>query len=250
MKGCIGMKHFESTVTIMDIPFINTTRDEFVTHHLIPHLNRQQKCFVVTANPEIVMKARENDSYRQIIQAANYIVPDGVGILKAAQYQRQPLQERVTGYELTLDLLNYANEQGLSCYFLGAKEEINYKAVSEVKKTYPNITIAGHHHGYIDIEDETFAQSIKESQPDMIFVALGSPKQEQWIVKHKDKFDKGLFMGIGGVFDVLAGEVKRAPQMWVDLNLEWLYRLLKQPFRFKRILTVLEFMLRIYSRRY
>ncbi|MDY7044964.1 MAG: WecB/TagA/CpsF family glycosyltransferase [Bacillota bacterium] len=240
---------FNNTVTIMGIPFLNTTRNDFLRDYLVPRLDEEQKCFVVTANPEIVMKARENDTYRQIIRTADYIVPDGVGILKAAKFQKQPLQERVTGYDLTLDLLSYANDHGLNCYFLGAKDEINAKAVSEVQRSYPHIQIAGHHHGYIDMEDETFAESIQNSEPDIIFVALGSPKQEQWIMKHKEKFSKGIFIGIGGVFDVLAGKVPRAPKAWINLNLEWLYRLLKQPSRWKRILKAVEFMFRVYVKK-
>ncbi|MFD1037161.1 WecB/TagA/CpsF family glycosyltransferase [Virgibacillus byunsanensis] len=235
----------KNTVTIMDITFLNVTKKDFLYDELFPRLNRQQKSFVVTANPEIVMKAREDHGYKQAVQSADYIVPDGAGILLAAKYKKEPLQERIPGYELMLDLLKHANDEGLRCYFLGAKDNVINKTIVEVEQQYPNITIAGSHHGFFDIHDSSIAENIKAQNPDIVFVALGLPRQEEWIAKHSNKFPKGLFMGVGGSFDVIAGEVQRAPEKWIKLNLEWLYRLLKQPLRFKRILKVFEFMLRI-----
>lgn len=239
------MTYSNKTVAIMDINFLNTTKKDFLNYHLFSRLNRQEKTFVVTANPEIVMKTREDPKYKQIVQSADYVVPDGAGILMAAKYMKQPLQERIPGYDLMMDLMDFADKQGLSCYFLGAKEYINEKAVLEVEKRFPNLKIAGHHHGYFDIDDPVIVEKVVKSKPDIVFVALGLPRQEEWIAAHKSKFSKGLFMGIGGSFDVLAGEVKRAPQKWIDLNLEWLYRLIKQPFRFKRIIKVFEFLIKI-----
>ncbi|WP_010648251.1 WecB/TagA/CpsF family glycosyltransferase [Oceanobacillus massiliensis] len=239
------MKNSIETVKIMDISFINTTKKDLLHYHLFPKLNTGQQCFVVTANPEIVMKAREDDTYKQIIQSADYVIPDGSGIIMAANYIKQPLQEKIPGYDLMIDLLKFAEIQGLSCYFLGAKEYINEKAVLQAEKQFPNLKIAGYHHGFFEIDDSVIADEVANSNPDIVLVALGFPKQEQWIAKHKDKFSKGLFMGVGGSFDVLAGEVKRAPKQWINLNLEWLYRLLKQPFRYKRIIKVFEFMFRV-----
>lgn len=243
------MAHSNKSVLIMDINFLNATRADFLNEHLFPRLNRQEKTFVVTANPEIVMKAREDASYKQIIQSADYIVPDGAGILMAAKYMKQPLKERITGIELILDLLAYAQQQGLSCYFLGAKETVNEKAVSEMKNKFPDLRIAGHHHGFFDLDDPAIVAAVVKSNADIVLVALGLPRQEKWITKHMDHFNKGLFIGVGGSFDVLAGEVKRAPEFWIKLNLEWLYRLLKQPYRFKRILKVFAFMIRIFLRK-
>ncbi|WP_188454976.1 WecB/TagA/CpsF family glycosyltransferase [Virgibacillus oceani] len=239
------MAETNDTVTIMDIPFMNLTKKDFLYYHLFPRLNRQQKCFVVTANPEIVMRAREDKSYKEAIQSADYVVPDGAGILKAAKYKKTPLQERIPGYDLMLDLLKFADVQGLSCYFLGGKDYVNEKVILEVEKQFPGVKIAGHHHGYSDMDDAKIVEDVQKAEPDLVFVALGLPRQENWIAKHYHRFSKGLFIGIGGSFDVLAGEMKRAPQAWINLNLEWLYRLLKQPFRFKRILKVFEFMARV-----
>lgn len=239
----------QDIVTIMDIDFLNMTKMDFLHHELYPKLNRQEKCFVVTANPEIVMKGREDDSYKKIIQSADYVVPDGAGILLAAKFLKQPLPERVAGFDLMISLLEFANVQGLSVYLLGAEGYVNEKAVLEIEKRFPNIRIAGNQDGFFDLRDKAIAEKVRASSPDIIFVALGLPKQEKWINEHKHKFSKGLFMGVGGSFDVLAGEVKRAPQKWIDLNVEWLYRIVKQPSRIKRILKVFEFMLRVIFKR-
>lgn len=239
----------QETVTIMDIDFLNTTKTDFLHNKLYPKLNKQEKCFVVTANPEIVMKTREDEVYKEIVQSADYVVPDGAGVLLAAKFMKQPLPERVAGFDLMLDLLEFANVQGLSVYLLGAKDYVNQKAVLEIEKRYPNVTIAGHRDGFFDLNDQDVATAVREAAPDIVFVALGFPKQEQWINKYMESFAKGLFIGLGGSFDILAGEVKRAPQKWIDLNVEWLYRILQQPFRIKRIFKVFEFMIRIILKR-
>lgn len=233
----------------MDIAFLNATKQDFLQHFLFPHLKSQEGCFIVTANPEIVMKAREDNAYKQVVQSADYIVPDGTGILIAAKYKKQPLQERIPGFDLMMDLLAHAEKQGFSCYFLGATDFINEKAVSTAQAKFPELKVAGRHHGFFDIDDPAIAEEVRKTAPDIIFVALGLPRQEQWIAKYKDRFSKGVFMGIGGSLDVLAGEVKRAPAFWIKLNLEWLYRLLKQPFRWKRILKVFEFMIRVFLKK-
>lgn len=236
-------------VNIMDIEFVNTTKETLLTKHLFPILLNQQKCFIVTANPEIVMKAQEDQNYKQTVQQAHYIVPDGIGIIYAAKYLGTPLTERIAGFDLVLDLLKFANEKKLNVYFLGARDEVNQKATKKVKEKYPDINIVGAHHGFFDLEDSTVVESVKDANPDLILVALGFPKQEEWICKYMDDFEKGLFIGVGGSFDVLAGEVKRAPDIWIKLNLEWFYRLIKQPFRIKRIVKVFQFMFKVMFKR-
>ncbi|MBU8566625.1 WecB/TagA/CpsF family glycosyltransferase [Virgibacillus pantothenticus] len=239
----------KTAVNIMDIEFINETKVDFLTEHVYPRLANNEKCFIVTANPEIVMKTRESKAYKNMVKQADYVVPDGVGIVMASKFQKQPIKERIPGYDLMLDLLATADKKSYSCYFLGAKEHVNKKVVEQIKQQYPNIIIAGYHHGYISTDDKSIVERIVSSNPDLIFVALGSPSQEEWITKHINNFTKGLFMGVGGSFDVIAGEVKRAPDAWINLNLEWLYRLLRQPFRWKRILKVIEFMARVYFKK-
>ncbi len=237
-------------VNIMGISFFNRSKRSLFEDIIYPSLKRQEKRFIVTANPEIVMLARENKEYRTIIEKADYIIPDGAGIVVASKILKQPVEERIPGFEIMTEMIGHAEEQGLSCYFLGAHERVVDKFIDRIKTLHPNLLIAGHYHGFFDIADREIVDTIKKAKPDMIFVALGSPRQEQWISTYYHEFDKGFFMGVGGSFDVVAGKVKRAPEAWIKLNLEWLYRLLQQPFRWKRILKVFEFMFRIVIRRY
>lgn len=246
----VSMSNSEKHVTIMGIPFVNVTKRKLVDNYLYNRLINKEKTFVVTANPEIVMLARSNDSFNTLIQKADYIVPDGAGVVLASRIIGNPLPERIPGYDLMIDLIKYAEQHQLRCYFLGAKKEVNDKMIDRLAKYYPKLQIAGKNHGFFDLEDVEIVDEIIKTKPDLIFVALGSPNQEKWITKYHHLFDKGLFMGVGGSFDVLAGEVKRAPDLWIRLNLEWLYRLIKQPFRWKRILKVFEFMLRIIFKKY
>ena len=229
----------------MDIKFVNISKQNFLENHLFPRLVKEEKSYIVTANPEIVMRTREDRNYKQMVQQADYIAPDGAGIVLASKYLKEPVVERIAGYDLMLDLLAFAEKNQLTCYFLGAKKQVNDKLMVELKKYYPKLIIAGKHHGYFSMDDERIVNDVKSANPDLIFVALGSPRQEQWITDNMQAFSKGLFMGVGGSFDVLAGEVKRAPNIWIKFNLEWLYRLLKQPFRWKRILKAIEFIIRI-----
>ncbi|MUV37295.1 N-acetylglucosaminyldiphosphoundecaprenol N-acetyl-beta-D-mannosaminyltransferase [Lentibacillus sp. JNUCC-1] len=235
-------------VPIMGIEFLNITRMDLLEDVLMPRLDQRVKTFLVTANPEMVMQARADAEYKAVVQGADYVIPDGSGILAAGKILGTPMQERIPGYELMMDLLQIAEDKGLSCYFLGAKPEVNEQAVQAAQAEFPGLKVAGRHHGYFAEEEASVAQDVIASQADLIFVALGMPRQEKWISAHMKDADHGLFMGVGGSFDVLAGALKRAPQAWINLNLEWLYRLLKQPSRIKRIGKVFEFMFRIVFR--
>src|SRR5699024_3084228 len=166
----IIVKHI---VNIIDIHFLNTTKSDFLRKYLIPHLVNEEKCFVVTANPEIVMKTREDHSYKLAVKSAHYIIPDGIGILWAAKHKKTPLQERIPGIELMMDLLEYANTKGLRCYFLGAQQSINEKVIQEIETSYPHVIIAGHHHGFFELDNEKVVDHVAQSAPDIVFVALG-----------------------------------------------------------------------------
>ncbi|WP_245609679.1 WecB/TagA/CpsF family glycosyltransferase [Terribacillus saccharophilus] len=240
----------QEIVEIMDIPFNKLTQKELLQQHLYPRINNGQRTYIVTANPEIVMQTRVDAVYKKSVKSADYIIPDGAGVVIASKILGNPIEERVTGFDLMFKLLSYAEKHNLSCYFLGAKQEANERAVNRVRSQYPGIRIAGSHHGYFNAEAEAaVAEQAAATKPDLIFVAMGFPRQENFIAAHKHLFEKGVFMGVGGVFDILAGEMKRAPQAWIKMNLEWLYRLIKQPFRWKRILKAFEFMFRVLIRK-
>ncbi|GAA1381312.1 WecB/TagA/CpsF family glycosyltransferase [Peribacillus frigoritolerans] len=235
----------EKFVEILTIPFIDSNMDEFMNRMIYPRLMNQEKTFVVTANPEIVEYANEHKDYKDIIISADYITPDGVGIIMASKWLNQPLQERITGFDLMNELFRVADEKALKVYLLGAEENVIEAAALKVKELYPGLELVGYNHGYIDIKDDALPKSIAELEPDIILTALGFPRQEKWVSRHYALFNKGLFMGVGGSFDVLAGKVNRAPVFWQKMRLEWLYRLIQQPSRWKRMLALPRFVLKV-----
>ncbi|CAD2073208.1 WecB/TagA/CpsF family glycosyltransferase [Phocicoccus pinnipedialis] len=231
-------------VDISGISFINIEKTQFLNSILIPRIKNDEKTFIVTANPEIVNRTTYDDAYKEAVISSDYTIADGVGILIAAKMNKKLIKERIAGYDLLVDLLNVGNKDGLKVYLLGAEESVNKKASEHIIVNFPNVEIVGRHHGYFDMNDDRIAKEIRELEPDLVFVALGVPRQETWIHQNLDQFEKGLFMGVGGSFDVLAGTVKRAPEMWIKLNLEWLYRMIKQPERIGRNLNILKFMVK------
>ncbi|MDZ5471929.1 WecB/TagA/CpsF family glycosyltransferase [Bacillus sp. 31A1R] len=231
-------------INVLDVPFYNVTFNEMV-NTLTNRIQSNQKTFVVTANPEIVMHAYENDDYMQMVRQADFVTPDGVGILIGAKILNNYIKERVTGFDMTMELLNRANEHQWKVYLLGGKEETNEKAVTNIKIQFPNLNLIGHHHGYFNWEDKQIQKEIQQLQPDIVLVALGFPRQEKWIYENLNEFTKGIFIGVGGSIDVLAGEVKRAPAFWQKLKLEWFYRLLKQPSRWRRMLVLPRFVIEV-----
>ena len=235
-----------NSVPVLDINFVNQRFDQ-VVEILFSGIKSNRKSFIVTANPEIVMYAREHPDYKKIIQSADMIVPDGYGIILASKILSTPIMERVAGYDIMVRLLELGNESKLKIYLLGGREETNQKAVANIHNNYPHIQIVGRHHGFFDWEKSTVTADIKAANPDVVFVALGFPKQEQWIAKNIDQFSNGLFMGVGGSIDVLAGEVQRAPRIWQKMNLEWFYRLISQPSRWRRMLAIPRFLVQIFK---
>ena len=231
-------------ITVLGIPFYNTKLQEMVSE-LTDRIDSQQKTFVVTANPEIVMKAYDDPSFKAHITQADYITADGIGVVKATEHLKEPLPERVTGFDMFQNLLERGNAKGYSLYLVGGTEEVINKTHKVVRSSYPNINLKGSHSGFFETTTERcdVQKAIIDSKVDMVFVAMGSPYQETFITEILPQIQKGLFMGIGGSFDVLSGTVKRAPLFWQKLGLEWFYRLASQPTRLWRMKDLVRFYL-------
>lgn len=235
-------------VHILDLPFHHITKEKLL-NQLQQNIKAEKKTFIVTANPEIAMYAHCNLSYKKIVKLADHIIADGIGIIYGAKILKTPLPERIAGFDLMVNLLELANREQLRVYFLGARENVITQTVENVQRDYPKLKIAGYHHGFFATDDEQIVNKVKETQPDLVFVALGFPKQEEWIHRHYDEFQKGIFIGVGGSFDILAGAAKRAPDFWIKLHLEWLHRLLMQPTRWKRMLVLPKFIIEVWKQR-
>lgn len=233
-------------VNILNIPITNTTKAQFSKKMMILLEKQKRPIQIVTANPEIIMLAKENPTYEGYLRASDHVVADGIGVVMGAKMLGTPLQERIAGYELLLEFLSLANVEKHRFYFYGGKPGVAQKAAEEAKKRFPNAQIVGVSDGYGgDGDGVQVAEKIAKLKPTHIFVALGAPKQEEWIAEHAHRFQNVIMMGVGGSFDVLSGQVNRAPELFIRLNLEWFYRLITQPTRAKRMLKIPQFLLAV-----
>lgn len=198
---------------------------------------------VFTPNPEIIMKAYKSEEYKNVLNSADMVVPDGIGVVYAAKILGKPVPERVAGYDLTCNMLKYAGENGISVYIYGGRDGIAKKAAENIERSF-GARVCGYQHGYHK-DTQFITDEIIEKKPGIILVCLGAPKQEMWINENRDKFPPCLMIGAGGSADVLAGEAKRAPDIFIKMHLEWFYRLLKQPSRFFRMMVLPQFMVTV-----
>ena len=211
----------------------NDTKKSYY-NELREDLKNKKKRFIVTVNPETLMMSESDKEMAQILEDKSVsFIPDGIAVVKAARILNNDVKERIAGIDIATYLLEEANRKGYSLYLFGAKEEVIDSLLTVIKNEYPNIKVLGYSNGYVDNRDKVMKEVIK-LKPDICMVALGIPDQEKLIYKYLNKFDKGIFIGVGGSFDVLSGTKKRAPKIFIKLNLEWLYRIVTEPKRLKR----------------
>ncbi|MFA5383534.1 MAG: WecB/TagA/CpsF family glycosyltransferase [Eubacteriales bacterium] len=189
---------------------------------------------IVTLNPEILYRAQKEPALLKMINCASLVTADGVGVVWASRVARCPVPERVTGIDLMLRLAARCAREGWSVYLLGGKPGVAGAAASMLTRQYPQLKIAGTHHGYFDSRDEV-VQKIKESRPQILFVGMGAPGQDYFIHENLSALGVPVGMGVGGSFDVIAGRITRAPAWIQKLRLEWLYRFIKEPSRIGRM---------------
>lgn len=233
-------------VSILNIPVTNTTKQQFATAMIQQSKLQEKPIKIVTANPEIIMLAKENPAYETLLLSSDHVVADGIGVVIGANMLGTPLQERIPGYELVHEFLKSSPSDANSFYFYGGKPGIAKAAANKALELYPSAKIVGVSDGYgEDGTPEEIAKKIALLQPNYIFVALGAPKQEEWIGQYSTLFKHSILMGVGGSFDVLSGQVNRAPKIFIKLNLEWFHRLITQPTRAKRMLKIPQFLLAV-----
>ena len=185
---------------------------------------------IYTPNSEIIMAAKENPEFKALLNTADLIIPDGIGVVKAAKILGHPIPERVGGFDLTSSIIPYLAEQGMSVFIFGGKDGVASLAAEKLASAYPGLKIAA-------------------AKPDFLMVCLGAPKQEEWIFAHKNELNAKVIIGAGGSSDVFAGTVNRAPDFFIRHNLEWLYRIVKGK-RFKRSLKLFSFAFTVYASKF
>ncbi len=206
---------------------------------------------IITLNAEILYNARRLPEFKEIIEKADLVTPDGSGIVWAAKKLGEPLKERVTGIDLMTEICRQAAPNSWPVYLLGGRPGIAQAAAENLEKLFPGIEIAGFRDGYFNPEEESsVVEEINASGAKILFAALGAPKQEFWLNSQKNTLNAKVLMGVGGSLDVLSGQVKRAPLIFQKLGIEWLWRLLLQPWRIKRALVLPKFMLAVIKSRH
>lgn len=239
-------------LSIMDVRIDNLNMSEALSI-IKDKIKNKEQFTVYTPNTEIIMMCQKDKEFMNMINKSDMNVPDGIGLIYASKIKKHPLKEKVAGFELSLKLLEMANENKLKLYLVGGKPGVADTAAENIKKQYPDINIVGVSHGYFKgthlgmnghEEEKRVLEDINNNEPDILFVGFGAKKQEQWIDYNKDKINAKILIGNGGTIDVLAGNVKRAPDFYVNLGLEWLYRLIKEPSRISRQIVLPVFMLK------
>jgi len=202
---------------------------------------------IATTNPEFVMAAQQDEKFRRVLWTADLCIPDGIGLILASRWVRRPLPERVPGSELVYDLAGLAAQHGWRLFLLGAAPGVAEQAAAILQARYPALRIAGTYAGSPDpAENAAIVQRINAAQAELLFVAYGAPRQDKWIARNRDALPTvRVAMGIGGALDFVTGKAVRAPRWVQKLGLEWLHRLLHEPWRWRRMLALPRFALKI-----
>ncbi|KRE41722.1 WecB/TagA/CpsF family glycosyltransferase [Paenibacillus sp. Soil724D2] len=232
-------------VRIYGVPISKMSMDQTVAY-LTNVIEQRQPHQVITANPIMVMAAQDDPAYLRMMQRAELIVPDGTGVVWAAKYVGEPVVERVPGYDLIHELMKVGESKSWKVYLLGASNEVIQVAAEKLRTAYPGIKLVGVRDGYFkDEQDAEVIQDIVDAAPDILLVGRSAANQEPWIGKYKQQIGVPVMMGVGGSFDVLSGKLKRAPVLFQKLRLEWFYRLMQEPWRYKRMLLLPQFALKV-----
>lgn len=206
---------------------------------------------IATVNPEFVMTAQKDAPFLAVLQQASLCIPDGIGLLWAARILGHRLPERVAGSELVYHLAGLSAEKGWRLFLLGAAPGVAEQAAAVLQKHNPALIIAGTYAGSPDpAENEAIVKQINNSQADLLFVAYGAPRQDKWIARNREALTTvRVAIGVGGSLDFIIGRSVRAPKWLQRLGLEWFYRLLREPWRWRRMLALPRFALRILATR-
>lgn len=223
-------------IDVLGVGFDNVTMDQAVAEG-VRLMNEDGAHYVVTPNPEIVETCREDSEAMEAVRRADMVIADGIGVVYGAKILGTPLKGRVPGIEFAQNLMGRMAESGKSLFLLGAKPGIADQAAEKLKVRYPGLQIAGTHDGYFK-EDGPVLTQIRDSGADVVFVCLGAPKQEKWMLHNGEATGAHLLVGLGGCLDVFSGNVQRAPEVFQKLGLEWFYRLLKNPSRIGRMMKL------------
>ncbi|PWM77683.1 MAG: glycosyltransferase [Phascolarctobacterium sp.] len=231
---------------VLDVPVYPYTMDGAV-NFLNSQIKNKKQTFVVTANAEIIMLCQRDAEYKKIVGGkADLVLADGAGTVWAGRKLGHNVPERVAGCDLFVELAKLAAKKDYKVFFFGAAPGIAEAARDKLLAMVPGLKVAGCRNGYFK-EEETadIVDEINASGADMLFAALGVPKQEKWLAENRHRLNAKVLMGVGGSFDVVAGKMERAPLWMQKASLEWLFRLYKQPSRIGRMMVLPQFVIKV-----
>lgn len=216
-------------------------------NELIDEAKKREKVNIISGNPEVLYNGLKNQELNKNFKSEySIIIPDGVGTVLASKIVRNSVKEKIAGIEVMKEVLLKCAMEGKGVYLLGAKEEVLKECTLRLLDEIKNLSIVGSHNGYFDIDNcEDIVEDIKKTNAHAVFVAMGSPKQEKFIENYLNELPCKYYMGVGGSFDVFAGNVKRAPKWMIKLGLEWFYRVSKEPWRIKRLNAIPKFLWKV-----
>ena len=237
----------QDRITILGVTIDNVTLEEAgeKTKELIEKSNKS--CEVIVApNTEFIMAAQKDKEFFEILKKAKLATPDSVGVMIGGKLQKKKFKERIPGQAYFREIFRRAEDEGWTIYLLGGKGDVPYRAKKKLEQDFPKAKIVGVHEGFFEEDsEEEVIKEINNLKPNVLFVAMGAPRQEKWIYKNKDKLKVDVAAGQGGTFDYEAGEIKRAPKVFQKLGIEWLWRLAKQPSRIVRMMVLPQYLIKI-----
>lgn len=233
-------------IKILDVKISNVSYNETIDK-IDQFVLSKKPHYVATVNPEIIMTAQKHSQYKKILNDSDLNVADGAGLWWAGKYTGQKLEFRVTGVDLIERLCQLSQEKNYSIFFLGGVDKAGERSVKKLQQKYPRLKIAGIYEGFPNIKDKLsdsekknnldIIKTITDKKPDILLVAYGAPKQEQFIYQYKDHLNVPVMIGVGGSFDFISGKIRRAPRWMQTIHMEWLFRIINQPSRISRIIT-------------
>lgn len=216
-------------------------------NNALKYIEKFEKVHIVSGNPEVLFQGlEEKELLDNFLSEEVFIIPDGVGIQLAAKYLKTPVKEKIAGIEFMKAIISECENENRGIYLIGTTEENIKDCVANLMVKYPKINILGYRNGFFDLDKcDELIKEINEKKPYAVFVAMGCPRQERFIIRNFYKIDSKIFMGVGGSFDIIADKIKRAPKWMINLGLEWLYRVIKEPFRIKRLGKIPRFLMKV-----
>lgn len=235
------MKDFEK-IFLLDVGFTNAFKQEILEFIYTGLQKSLKKYYIITPNPELLVMAQRDNEYKSILNNAKIALPDGIGVMWGARLMGKPLKQRISGVDFMESLCKYVSKRPITVSFLGGGPSVADKTVECLQRKYPGLKVSW--------VSQEYRSSLNNKATDILFVAFGSPKQEIWISKNLQSLNAKIVMGVGGSFDFISGKVTRAPKFLQNLGLEWLFRLIIEPWRIKRQFALIKFVWLVFKEKF